>query len=476
MARADLITQMRARRLSQEDFNFETLLGPQVSMLLTPTDLGDLNLLVKSPKYSSKPELKNQYQKEILGRRGFKWFHAGTNRNVYRFIEDQSFLLKVVHSRSGLQDNFLEYKNQNYIKPACTKVFDVSSCGICETVERVEPIISREQFISIAPYIFDLISAKLIGKYVLSDIGSKYFRNYGLRIGYGPVLLDFPYIYKLDGEKLICNHIDEKTGLPCGGVIDYDSGFNELHCEKCGLLYRATDLAQYEEENKIIFKGGRKDMRIAVLSDGKEIWSSNKETKKIERKYIAPITNRKAKCTISVEVSDGVTRTFEPNREKSFRSRKENRFKRGKVTVEGYEEKKEPKWEDEEKVETVTEKVTDESVETDINKTITDTINEYLEKDKEKSVIETESEDIDSDNDEEMENPFDEKSSEDDEVETESDEEELNDDGVKPFNPEEHPNVVPVVQHTRPIIKEQKKSARFDMNSDYWKTGSGSKK
>ena len=29
--------------------------------------------------------------------------------------------------------------------------------------------------------------------------------NYGLREGFGPVLLDYPYVFELDGRKLICN-------------------------------------------------------------------------------------------------------------------------------------------------------------------------------------------------------------------------------------------------------------------------------
>lgn len=505
MARADLITQMRCKRLSEEEFNYELLTAPPLASLLSITDLGDLNSLVTSPKYSSKPELKNQYQKEILGRRGFKWFHAGTNRNVFRFIEDQRFLLKVVHSRSGLQDNFLEYKNQNYIKPVCTKVFEVSQCGIVETVERVEPILSREQFVSIAPYIFDLLSAKLIGRYVISDVGSKYFRNYGLRLGYGPVLLDFPYVYPLDGDKLYCNHIDNFTGLPCGGVIDYDEGFNELHCEKCGLLYRASDLAKLEEENKIV-KGGKMKMRVSVFRGDEEIWTSKKETKKIEKNFIRPHKEKKASFTVAVEIN-GVTKTIgDKNVGLKHKVGENKKFNKVKVEVTGYKEEKVEQVEEVvEETTTKVEEVHEEEVTTvyseddglGIGKGVAEAINKYLKNDTEQKVneLKTKYSNIESG---EMINPFEtpeevseeelvkeevteedklaEESVAEEEVAEELEEEVSEDELVeerKGFNQDEHPGVVaaPAVNPTRPI-KDQKRSARYDMNSDYWNTNS----
>lgn len=477
MARADLLTQMRSRRLSQEEFNFEMLTAPPLSALLSPTDIGDLRSLIMTIQYSSKPELKNKYQKEILGRRGFKWFHAGTNRNVFRFIEDQTFLLKVVHSRSGLQDNFLEYKNQHLIKPACTKVFDVSECGTVELVERVEPILSREQFISIAPYIFDLLESKLIGKYVLSDIGSKYFRNYGLRLGYGPVLLDFPYVYELDGDKLYCNHIDENTSIPCGGVIDYDDGFNELHCTKCGLLYRASDLAQYEEENKII-KGGKMKMKVAVYEGEKELWTSNKQTKKLEKSFIEPYKEKKASFKVAVKYSNGTEITV-GNKSTRLKAEigKEKIKKPVIITVENYDKKKVDKSNGERKE--ISKDKNRDFIENDKvnnhedNPIYTDINDENVSKDTKddetdslgiaEGVAETIREYLKSDS-EVAEEPIDTNDVVNEETTDESE------DGYKPFNPDEHPDVVqttqPVVNPTRPT-----RSARFDPNSDYWKTG-----
>lgn len=65
-------------------------------------------------------------------------------------------------------------------------------------------------------------------------------------MGFGPILWDFPYIYKMDWRKLICQKPDSITGEPCGGEIDYDydKGMSEIICTKCGARYSAKYLAE----------------------------------------------------------------------------------------------------------------------------------------------------------------------------------------------------------------------------------------
>ena len=67
--------------------------------------------------------------------------------------------------------------------------------------------------------------------------------NWGVRENFGPVLLDFPYVYKLDGSKLFCRAKNplSPTGC-CEGEIDYDAGYNELVCKRCGVVYRAKEI------------------------------------------------------------------------------------------------------------------------------------------------------------------------------------------------------------------------------------------
>ena len=110
------------------------------------------------------------------------------------------------------------------------------------------------------------------GKYVLDDIGVTKFMNYGIRNGFGPVILDYPYAYELDGKKLICNKsIKTPYGMvPCGGEIDYDSGLNNLVCCKCGRTYSARELAKDDSnvlkfglrKNKVFLFNRESEMRL----------------------------------------------------------------------------------------------------------------------------------------------------------------------------------------------------------------------
>ena len=121
---------------------------------------------------------------------------------------------------------------------------------------------SKEELVNIHEDVFNMITNCIIGKYVLSDIGAKYYMNYGLRSGFGPVLLDFPYVFELDGNKMYCNKILD-NGHHCGGEIDYDEGFNELICTSCGKKYLALELAKNNSD--IIIIKGEDNMNIKIM-------------------------------------------------------------------------------------------------------------------------------------------------------------------------------------------------------------------
>lgn len=94
--------------------------------------------------------------------------------------------------------------------------------------------------------------------------------------GFGPVILDFPYAFELDGAKLQCRKlINTPNGLqPCGGEIDYDAGFDYLVCTKCGRKYQAKDLAANNKDILVMNdKGGEPIMskvRLVAYRNGKK--------------------------------------------------------------------------------------------------------------------------------------------------------------------------------------------------------------
>ena len=279
-----IINRIKSKKRTIDEFNWEKLTCPPLYTMLSPEDIAQLDYIAGSIKLASKPKEKFEMIDNIMRRRGFVKFIGGTNRVTYRPIEDTSFLIKIAFDNAGKSDAPRELYNQQFLKPFVTKVFEVSPGGAVCTIERVVPITNREEFMSIAPDVFVLINNWLIGEFVMDDIGTEKFMNYGVRTGFGPVLLDYPYMHKVDYNKLFCS-LEDKTRTTlsgtCEGEIDYDDGYNKLVCKKCGAEYKAVDLAKAIDEDKIIIKrskGEEEAMKLNInISGGSK--NVNKEIK-----------------------------------------------------------------------------------------------------------------------------------------------------------------------------------------------------
>lgn len=229
-------------------FDFDKLKAMPISYYLNPLDIQALNKIATSIKYQSNVKEKFKSMDRIMKRRGFVKYACGTNRRIYRFLEDDSILMKVAYDRVGIEDNPNEFVNQNYLKPFVSKMYDVTPCGTVGLVERIEPIRTREQFEANGDQIFDLLYFNIIGKYALDDIGTDAFMNYGIRKGFGPCILDYAYLYELDEDKLHCKH--KLNGHRCNGLIDYSTDFNTLICERCGRTFTAKEIGKVPVSDK----------------------------------------------------------------------------------------------------------------------------------------------------------------------------------------------------------------------------------
>ena len=263
---------------------YQNLFPPcRILNVLTIEDIMAMNAIAKDKTLNAKPVQKFEMIKQIMGNRGFKKLAAGTNRLVFKYMENQSFVIKVAFDSVGLSDNINEMNNQEFLKPFCTKVYEVSPCGTVGMFERVIPIRNRKEFEIIAPEVFDIIVNHLIGKYVLSDFGSKFFMNWGVRLHMHPVILDFPYVYELDGARIYCNRPDFNSPVGyCGGEIDYDDGFNFIRCKKCGKQYLASELklaAEHKSKNIIIETEDSRMQLIVTKGDEVIYETSGVETK-----------------------------------------------------------------------------------------------------------------------------------------------------------------------------------------------------
>lgn len=264
------IMMLYDKKYDADIFNFDMLTGPHIYQIVPPQIVEHIHQYIINPKYSGDTGKKIAYIDKVLKPYGLVRFAAGTNRAVYKYMEDQSFCVKVALDKTGITNNPDEFKNQQFLKPFVNKIFSVSACGTFATCERVVPIRSRQEFAAVAGDIFDVIAKKFIGKYLLEDIGTIWFKNWGIRGGFGPVLLDYPYLYEVNINQLFCNEMTP-LGLPCGGQIDYDTGFNILYCTRCGKRHKAKQIGKAIHEKLIMYKGGNGMSFKIVVKKGNEV-------------------------------------------------------------------------------------------------------------------------------------------------------------------------------------------------------------
>lgn len=298
----NLISVMYGGTTDLNSFKWDQMTTVPILSLMTTQDIDYIRKLILSPKYSGNTKYKLDKINDVMHFRGFTKFAGGTNRVVYIHPAAPNAVFKIAIDSIGIGDNPAEYRNQYILKPYCCKVFECSPCGTIASFERVYRITTFKEFYEIADDYFYILSRKILGKYVMEDIGINYFMNVGIRIGCHPVILDFPYLYELDGNKLQCqNQLDD--GTICGGEIDYDDGFNKLICKKCGRIYRASDLRKDPGKSNILVIGTNEkeytDMRnvitagnrvIRVFEDGKCIYNADKTDMTYEQ-YMDYINN-----------------------------------------------------------------------------------------------------------------------------------------------------------------------------------------
>ena len=250
--------------------------------LLSPDDVNRLYWIATAGSLAGKFEKKRELMDEVMHNRGFKFMAGGTNRMVYKHYEFPSIVAKVPIDKVGMNDNVAEMKNQQYIWPYCAKMLQL--VGHIGFAERLEPILNRYQFNAFLPMIY-LTTLQITGKYILEDIGQKYWKNWAVRRGWGVALCGYPYLFKLDGKKLICRQL-MRNGQLCGGEITFSDGYDYLYCTKCGRMYNAAELQVDIDEERIEFdqsnKGGKKPM-LAKLMRGKEVLASNYSSDSIVR-------------------------------------------------------------------------------------------------------------------------------------------------------------------------------------------------
>ena len=226
---------------------------PPIQYYIPYQALQTLKYYTTSARYTNKVQEKFRLVNELMNTYGFKPLASGTNRRAFYCTYDPYIILKLGSDSIGRSDNLAEFKLQELLKPFCVRIIHVTPDGMLSMQERVEPMTSEDFAFKYGNDCIGMIIEMLKQGFIMEDVGSYFFKNYGVRLKFGPVLLDFPYIYKIDWSKTRCKKIDPLTGIECGGFIDYDyqTGCNEIVCTKCGARYSARYLADTNQDKYI---------------------------------------------------------------------------------------------------------------------------------------------------------------------------------------------------------------------------------
>lgn len=233
-------------KLEIPKFNWDTYCKPPLSFYLSSNVAKEVMRITREPTLMNNPKKKFELVNKEMASIGFVPLASGTNRRAFRCLYDDSIIIKIGSDRVGRGDNIAEYYSQHKIKPFCCKVFDVDQSGTFALIERVETMTAKEFKQRWRSEIFDILMSLVYRGYVCEDVGGNFYRNWAIREGFGPVMIDFPYVYEIEWGKLRCIHKDPLTGIQCGGDLDYDysKGMSEIICERCGTRYSATYLGK----------------------------------------------------------------------------------------------------------------------------------------------------------------------------------------------------------------------------------------
>ena len=271
---------------------FDDLQGPMVEDLFDAETIKSIKLVVTNPKIKFFKD-KFRILAGILNPLGYILAHAGTNRVVFQPQFDDSFVVKIGLDIAGLTNNPNEIVNQKYLKPFVCKCFDTTDDGVIGTFERVVPIENLYQLWSVREDIFDIMRA-ITKRFIIDDFGTEAFKNWGVRKGFGPVLLDYADMYILDKDTAYCRKpIDWHSTAVCGGELGYTPGYNKIMCKKCGGIGKAK---QYKGKEKLSVyvpsRGIDMGIKCTIKVGGKTVFSTEEgftnQINESKEEFVAP--------------------------------------------------------------------------------------------------------------------------------------------------------------------------------------------
>lgn len=192
-----------------------------------PTTLArDLKRICNNRTISDNNE-KVRLVKDVLDLNKVDYSELGAGTNRYAVLID-GYVFKIALDKAGMNDNANEFALSQELQPFVVKTYELSDDYVISVCEYVT-VISQEEFIDRKDDLRELLS--ILGEsYLLGDVGtvSKNFTNWGFRNNKELVILDFAYIFKVNGDELLCT--EHQT------LLEYDENFHNLYCPTCRRL------------------------------------------------------------------------------------------------------------------------------------------------------------------------------------------------------------------------------------------------
>jgi hypothetical protein len=194
--------------------------------------LDELNKICRNSVVSDNNE-KVSFMLDVLNRNNIEYDELGPGTNRLAILID-NYVFKIALDRWGLQDNLNEFTVSQELQPFVVKTYEVNDNGLISVCEYIT-VISREEFENNFEPIRSILGT-ISESYVIGDVGTipKNFTNWGYRDNGELVILDFAYIYRVDGNEILCS-IDQT-------ILEYDKNFHSMLCPKCKRKYSFMDV------------------------------------------------------------------------------------------------------------------------------------------------------------------------------------------------------------------------------------------
>lgn len=242
-----------------------------------PTTLArDLKRICTNRSISDNNE-KVRLVKDILEIHKIDYSELGAGTNRYAILID-GYVFKIALDKAGMNDNANEFALSQELQPFVVRTYELSDDYVISVCEYVT-VISQEEFIDRKDDLREILSI-LAESYLLGDVGTvnKNFTNWGFRNNKELVILDFAYIFKVNGDELLCT--EHQT------LLEYDENFHNLYCPTCRRLSagRKGNYSFISVRRRIAVSQEQYEQELAIESAYK-LTSAKQDIKEMKGRY-----------------------------------------------------------------------------------------------------------------------------------------------------------------------------------------------